>query len=171
MGRGAWWATVCRVAKSQTRLKQHSTICKNILVKNRQCPSIRGINGFFYNPNSSQSPKVTNLITKCFYCCRHHGILMGRERERCVTVKLLHISMSQFPYLGINTSTFLIGLLGELSQYRLEGNKYCKTVINKQMYTQASNILLIQTQDLQLFTQYFSQSFEYTSTHECTIIL
>ena len=94
MGRGAWWATVCRVAKSQTRLKQHSTICKNILVKNRQCPSIRGINGFFYNPNSFQSPKVTNLITKCFYCCRHHGILMGRERERCVTVKLLHISMS-----------------------------------------------------------------------------
>ena len=25
MDRGAWWATVDRVAKSQTRLKQHST--------------------------------------------------------------------------------------------------------------------------------------------------
>ena len=34
MDRGAWWATVCSVAKSQTRLKQLSMhlFCDNIFV-------------------------------------------------------------------------------------------------------------------------------------------
>lgn len=51
-------------------------------------PSITGIN----DPNSAQSPKVTNLIAKWFDHCRHHGMLMGgREREMCSCQVTQHV--------------------------------------------------------------------------------
>lgn len=60
----------------------------------------------------------------------------------CNFGKLFNISVSWFPYLEINSSTFLIGLLGELNELRfikllyqsLEDRKHHVTVVSKRTW-------------------------------------
>ena len=47
MDRGAWWATVYRVAQSQTRLKQLSTYARGTYQLFCRCPNIKDL--FIFN--------------------------------------------------------------------------------------------------------------------------
>ena len=72
MDGGAWWATVYGVAKSQTRLKRHSTACTKLLTALGRAVRESWVSGFLAHVPGPPDPGGPGQASRCpqkLMCC------------------------------------------------------------------------------------------------------